>query len=377
MANGGARPRWSGGRLFGRAAVSVLIAVLFLWLTWRGLRAEVMLVSDGRSALETIWEAATSVPLSAIALYALLFLALHVVRLVRWAFQVRPLGERDTLKVLRIGAVGNAAIVALPLRLGELVRPALLARESHVRFSAAMGTAVVERVVDGLVLVLMLGASLLLLPEPTPLLRNAAIACAVLFVGAAMAVAAFVISRSVARRVLQATVGRVLPRAASRIDALLEDFVDGCATLRRGGGLWAYLGLTLLYWWLNVVSLVLLARAFGFALGWWEGAAVLAILVAGILLPAGPGYFGNFQLFLAEGLRLVLPGVLIGAAGLAFALIMNLVQVAVQLLVAVPALPATGLRSGALVALEHSALRAAEESAGAGSVEEAVAEQPG
>lgn len=335
-------------RLFVRLLASVLIAIVLFWLAVRGMHAEIEAVADERGPWALVWESARAVPLTALGLYALLFLAVHVLKLYRWALQVRPLGERDTWKVLRIGAIGNAAIVALPLRLGEVVRPALLARESPIPFSTAMGTAVVERVIDGLVIVALLAGTLLLVAEPTPLLWNAALACAALFVGAAVTIAVFVVRRDLAVRAIRATLGRIRVSLADRVEALLGGFTAGLSSLWSGGVLWPYLALTVGYWGLNVVSLVVLARAFGFELGWWEGAGVMGILVAGILLPSGPGFFGNFQLFLAEGMRLVLPGVVLGAAGLAFALVMNVVQVALQLVVALPALPATGLRGTGL-----------------------------
>lgn len=338
-------------RLLVRLVLSLAIAALFLWLATRSVAREIALVSDGVSPWVLVWSAARSVPLDALMVYVGLFVVVHLAKLVRWAVQVRPLGERDTWKVLRIGAVGNAAIVTLPLRLGEVVRPALLARESRLSFATAMGTAVVERVVDGLVLVGLLGLMVWVVPEATPLLRHAALLCALIFVGAAGGVLLFVASRGLAQRLLHGVLGRISSGLAVRVDGLLAGFVDGLGSLRRGGVLWSYLGLTAIYWGLNVASLVLLARAFGFPLGWLEGAGVLGVLVAGILLPAGPGFFGNFQLFLAEGLRLVLPGVVLGAAGLAFALVMNVVQVAVQVAFAVIALPATGLSAAGLVAL--------------------------
>ena len=44
------------------------------------------------------------------------------------------------------------AILALPVRLGEFVRPYFVARERRVRMSAAVGTVAVERIVDGLLI---------------------------------------------------------------------------------------------------------------------------------------------------------------------------------------------------------------------------------
>ena len=51
--------------------------------------------------------------------------------------------------LLAISSVGFMAILALPARLGEFVRPGLL-RKRGISASAALGTVAVERIVDGL-----------------------------------------------------------------------------------------------------------------------------------------------------------------------------------------------------------------------------------
>ena len=75
---------------------------------------------------------------------------------------MRPLGISLPLgRLLPISSVGFMAILVLPLRLGELVRPYFVARAGHVRMSAALGTVAVERIIDGLCIsVLFFGAYL-------------------------------------------------------------------------------------------------------------------------------------------------------------------------------------------------------------------------
>src|SRR5690606_33176895 len=71
-------------------------------------------------------------------------------RSARWWFLVSPLGQVRFGDVMLAGLAGALWIVALPWRLGELVRPALLARRSGLPVSQLLGTVAIERVVDGL-----------------------------------------------------------------------------------------------------------------------------------------------------------------------------------------------------------------------------------
>jgi uncharacterized protein (TIRG00374 family) len=276
--------------------------------------------------------------------YILIFLVIHVIRIVRWYLQLRPLGERDFTKVFRVGAVGLAAIIVMPLRLGEFVRPWLLARESKIDFPAALGTSVVERVVDGLCVSLMLFFCLTRPGiEVSPFVTRAAWVCFSVFLSVLIAVALFAWQRQLAEKLVHVTIGKFSDSLAHNITDLFEGFIDGIASLRQGGALVPYFSLTLAYWLLNGFSVWFWATAFGFELPLIAGYGLVAILIVGIMVPAGPGFFGNFQLFLGAGLSLYLPPSQIGAVGFAMAVGLNLIQFLVQVLLAVPFYFATGV----------------------------------
>ena len=84
------------------------------------------------------------------AIYVALLFVMQVCRSLRWNNLLAPLGIHvPTGPMLAISAVGFMEILALPARLGELVRPGLL-RKRGVSATAALGTVAVERIVDGL-----------------------------------------------------------------------------------------------------------------------------------------------------------------------------------------------------------------------------------
>ena len=68
-----------------------------------------------------------------------------------------------------ISLVGFAAILLLPFRLGEFVRPACLREKGKVSFSAATGSIVAERIVDGVFLSVVLVIALFVVPTVHPL----------------------------------------------------------------------------------------------------------------------------------------------------------------------------------------------------------------
>src|SRR5579872_7273640 len=83
-------------------------------------------------------------------------IVVHLCRSLRWNHLLAPLGVRVPAgPLLAISSVGFMAILALPVRLGEFVRPGLLRKGGYSTASAALGTVAVERIVDGLIISLL------------------------------------------------------------------------------------------------------------------------------------------------------------------------------------------------------------------------------
>lgn len=258
----------------------------------------------------------------------------HAARVLRWYYLVRPLGEPQAGLVHRICAVGFTAILIFPLRLGELVRPFLLARRTGLSAAGVMATVVVERVIDGLVVtgLLFLGLWTYQGEVSTRLVRTAGTVAAAIFAPAMVMCIVAYYSRRLARRVVMATLGRLHGGAGEWVAGILEQFATGFRAITRGGDLAPFLVGTAVYWTANVLSMWLLLRiGFGLQIGPWEMVTVMAVLVVGIMVPAGPAMAGNFEYFLVQGLGLYVDledGSVAGRAGV-FAAVLHLLQIAV------------------------------------------------
>lgn len=341
--------------LLWKLLLSVALAAALLALAFRAIAAE--LQAQGQDPLQAVGAAVAAVSPVDLLVYAGFFTVVHAARVLRWVEQVRPLGETDRGMIIRICAIGYGAIVLFPLRLGEVVRPFLLARESkHVDLGQATGVTVTERIIDGLLITALLFVAVATAPEPaSALVRSTGYAAAVVFGSASGGLILFVWKRTWAVWLLRNTLGRVHAGVAGKIEGLLQGFVDGLRSLGAAGALWRFLGWTLVYWGANAVGMWWLARAFDLPIPIWGGFGLLAVLVVGIMLPAGIGFLGNFQLFLGEGLRLYLPVSQIAAGGLAFALVMNGIQLLLQVGIAIPFLLRQGMGLRGLVALQQEA----------------------
>ena len=76
-------------------------------------------------------------------------------RALRWQFLLNPLRYFPVKRLYPVVVIGYTANNLLPMRLGELVRSYYLARQENFSASSALGSVAVERVFDGLTLIVL------------------------------------------------------------------------------------------------------------------------------------------------------------------------------------------------------------------------------
>jgi glycosyltransferase 2 family protein len=269
-----------------------------------------------------------------------ILLVIHVIRTVRWGILLEPVARLSFWKLNAVSAVGFMGLVLLPFRLGEFVRPYLVAERPNLRVSAALSSIVVERVADGLFTAALLVLTLLAVPSGTPGLR--AFQAAGVFVFAAFAtLLAFLIlayrNRPRAVRLTHRLLDPLSPRLAERASGMMDAFIHGLRLVPSKSKVALFFALTVLYWALNGISIQLFARSFGFDLHLIDTYTILGILVVGVMIPAGPGMVGTYQAAVVGGLSLFVRDA--GARAIAFANVMWLVQLAQQVIVGLIFLP--------------------------------------
>lgn len=280
-----------------RLAFSVFISlVLVLWLSNQGFD-----VFPSRRAIEqnlTPW---------AIPVYVGLFSVFHFLRAWRWTYLLKPFASVSLRPMFEVAFTGFVAIQLMPLRTGEVARPYLLDRYTGVSKSALFGTIAIERVVDGLLVSLWLTAALFTVPsDTTPVVWSLRFVPLLIFAVALFLLIAFYVNPELIRKLLQQVIGRVSPGLAAFSLGVLERFHKGLAALPDIRSLWGFLWMSGLYWGINALSFWVLARGCGLDLPFVGAVAGMGCLAVGILLPSGPGYFGNFQVAVLAALEIYL-----------------------------------------------------------------------
>jgi uncharacterized protein (TIRG00374 family) len=215
----------------------------------------------------------------------------------RWGFLLRGSKIVSASRLFPVVVIGYMGNDILPFRLGEVLRAYVLWRKEGINVGTTLTTAVLERLFDGLTMVLFVLFGLLFVPLSAFLSRLVTIASVAFF--GALAVFLFLASQpDLLRRVARALAGRVVPaRFRAPVLDLVEGIVAGLESLRRGRDVLVLFGVTLWVWILETAKYWLVSFAFADL-----HLPYVAILLMGgavnllTALPSLPGYIGTFEL---------------------------------------------------------------------------------
>jgi len=229
---------------------------------------------------------------------------MQVLRSVRWGEILSPLEKINQVSLLSATCVGFFAIVAIPARIGELARPILITQKSRVTMSAAVGTIVVERIFDGLSILVITSFVPLFLPDLPVWLISSGIIFSLITVIMLSCVVFLIVKRKKAVS-LFSPVARLLPnRYAEKAESLIHHFIDGLQVVANLRQLVRISVLSIMIWGADVAAFYLLFLACGFDLSVAAAVVVLVILIIGIAIPTAPGFIGNWHYACILGLGL-------------------------------------------------------------------------
>lgn len=273
------RRRWK--ILFG-----VLISVLFLWLALQGLE-----IDEALAALRgaNYWWIVPGVAIYFVAVWA---------RTWRWHYLLRPIKAvslRQLFPVVCIGYFGNNVY---PARAGEVIRAFVLRRNEGISVSASLATIIIERVFDGLVMLLFVFFALPFVGAEhiPPIYRTAVTGFSVLFF---VALAIFFWMAFDARRV--GTVyaffaDRLVPaRFRAPLDGFYARFMDGLRFLRNPADVLMVFVTSLVIWLTETVKYWFVMHAFTFAVSFIGLMLMNGVVNLTTTLPSAPGYIGTFE----------------------------------------------------------------------------------
>jgi uncharacterized protein (TIRG00374 family) len=262
-------------------ALSVLLAAGLLAFFLRGL--DFREIGRQLAAADARWLAASVV----------LGIGTFLFRALRWTWLLRPVARVHFYPAFVATAFGFAAN-NLPGKVGEVLRPALLARSEKLPFSPLLASVLLERVFDGAaVLFFFVLAAATGIPNTRgtgKLLVPAALL--LVLVGA---VVFSVARRRETERFLEKLWRRLPARVQPRARSFAESFVDGFASIKEPKLLILVTAGSLGMWLVIQLQVYSVLRAFHLGLPFSASFVVTAAAVLGLMFPT-PGGLGSYHL---------------------------------------------------------------------------------
>jgi uncharacterized protein (TIRG00374 family) len=224
------------------------------------------------------------------------------IRALRWRVLLAPVKSDTRLRSRFAGvSIGFMANNVLPARVGEFARAYSFSRLEPVTAAAAFGSLVVERFMDGVVLLLFLVLPLLTPGFPSQGMLAGGMGAVIL--RGAVGLVALVLLALVVMAVWPGhfartahVVARFLPRSFREpVLAGLDAFLGSLAIMRDPKLLALGFVWTLAFWTWHGFSFWLGMLAFGIDTGFVSAIFTEAVVGFGVALPAAPGFFGTFH----------------------------------------------------------------------------------
>ncbi len=263
--------------------VGLVVSLFFLF--W-ALRQVSSLVEVG----EALKRANYVYVLPALALY---FLGVWF-RTLRWHFLLSPVKRIPASRLFPVVVIGYMANDVLPARMGEVVRAYVLGEKETVSKTSSLATIAVERIFDGVVLLLFAVAVASLVPFGEGLQNIVRVGGGV-FAGGLLIVVLLArwprLTEALVRAVLTAVPSGIRPRLAQASSS----FVDGLQVMQHIDLVLRVVFLSALAWLAEAGMYYLIGM--GFDLGQPFHVLVLTTVVAnlGTMVPSSPGYVGTFE----------------------------------------------------------------------------------
>jgi glycosyltransferase 2 family protein len=240
-------------------------------------------------------------------------------RALRWRYLFPPRSDPPGLMAAMM--IGYMINNVLPLRAGEFARVYVVAHRWGHGFWTTLGTVVVERVLDGMTVVLMLGILVFVIPVPGFMQWGAFVMLAVNM--AAVAILAGMAWRPALTHSAASRLLRRWPHVQSLVTRAFDRFARGLEGIRSASHALPLVGWTLAAWAIPALEAWMVLRAFDLSLSWVAPWVVLVFVGISVSIPAAPGFIGVFHA--AAALALGIFGVA-RAEAVGYALILHAAQ---------------------------------------------------
>ncbi|WP_162532174.1 lysylphosphatidylglycerol synthase transmembrane domain-containing protein [Candidatus Scalindua japonica] len=233
----------------------------------------------------------------------------YYLRAIRWEVLLSPVKKISIVNLFSVVVIGFMANNLLPARLGEVIRPAMIARKEKIKISTLFATIVMERIFDVLGIIVIASLLFYFLPSETDSqsiihqLKKWSVIMA--FFGICAITSMFLLSLypEKAGAVFEKMLFVFPHNLRDTLVNLLHSFVSGLQIFDHKTKLiWVGI-LSLIIWFFNAASVYVLCYSFSIGLSFAGACFVIVCLALAVALPQAPGFIGVFHIATQKSLN--------------------------------------------------------------------------
>jgi glycosyltransferase 2 family protein len=226
----------------------------------------------------------------------------YVIRGFRWVVLLAPIKKCSFKSLFPTLLIGFMANNVTPLRLGEFYRAHLNGKKEGISRSASLGTIILERLFDGMAMLLILGVSVFLRhPPSTSISQNiegSARLASFIFGAAFLCFFTMLLFKKQTTRLINYLISHAPRKHHATLEKICHTFLDGLQILQSAKESFLVLAASLAAWTCEFTAYYMVA--FGFQLApdplHYNSAALLMVIVnLGLMVPSTPGGLGVFE----------------------------------------------------------------------------------
>ncbi len=301
--------------------LGILVSVAAIW--WAVGKIEWSALGRELSRFDYLW-VAVCVPLIWVQ---------YVIRALRWKYLLNPIAQVPYASRLTSTVIGFTGNLLLPARLGEIMRAVDLAKRERISKASVLATILLERILDGLILVpiFLISAFLLGVFEGESQVLTYVRTAAVVFTLVYLVVMVVVVLLALLPQMVLGLFGflfKPLPqRFSQKLLEIIASLVDGLLLLRSIRLILPAVAYTVLLWLMLSLPLYFMAIGVGFKVSYTAAVFVQGLLCVAIALPSAPGFVGTFHKGIQAGFSLPMIG-MSAEQGLAVAIVFHAITFA-------------------------------------------------
>ena len=228
----------------------------------------------------------------------------HYIRAIRWEVLLSPIKRVSVLNLFSANMIGFMANNVLPARLGEVIRPIMIARKEKIKVSTSLATVAIERVFDILGVIVIASLLFCFLPSDNETNSQAVIlqlkkwSAIMAFLGICAITTLFLLSLYPKRAgaVFEKLLFVFPHHLRDKLVNMLQSFISGLQVFdHKTKLLWAG-ALSIVIWLLNAASIYVLCYSFDIGLSFAGSCFVAVCLALAVALPQAPGFIGVFHI---------------------------------------------------------------------------------